>query len=130
MGDRANIYMVQNDGKDAGLYFYTHWSGSELPETLQLALKQGKDRWNDEQYLGRIIFCTMVGSDKGNTGFGITTYLCDGGYKLLVVNAEKQTVGVSASWDSIEVVKSWTFDEYVALDFSKQSWSVLTDDDD
>jgi hypothetical protein len=133
MGDRANIQMIQDGGKSSPLYFYTHWSGYELPTTLQNALKNGQDRWDDEQYLARIIFCELVGKDTGNTGFGITSYICDGGYKLLIVDAEKQTVSITDGWNSQKIVKSWSFAEYIAIKFGKHTWSVLTkmeDDDD
>ena len=41
MGDRANIEMVYESGEK--IYFYTHWSGSELPEILQNALNGAKE---------------------------------------------------------------------------------------
>jgi hypothetical protein len=70
MGDRANIHIIETEG--AGIYFYTHWTGYKLPQTLQVALARGKDRWNDETYLNRIIFSEMIKNNVlDETGFGL-----------------------------------------------------------
>ena len=68
--------------------------GERLPELLQAALKKGESRWDDEPYLTRVIAQGVFGEDDGITGFGLTTYITDNSYPLLVVDAEKQTVGV------------------------------------
>ena len=72
MGDRAQIAIkISNDSR---VYLYTHWAGSELIDTLKAALKRGKNRWNDEEYLARIIFAEMVKGDlMAETGYGIGT---------------------------------------------------------
>jgi len=95
MGDRGNI--IVEDGKSK-VYLYTHWGGSELKEILMSALKRGKERWTDGQYLARIIFCEMVkGDEKGLTGFGISSEIGGGGTDI-VVDVERQEVdGVSFS---------------------------------
>lgn len=70
MGDRRNVIVEQDNGTD--LVFYTHWDGSELPETLAKALKRGKPRWTDPTYLARIIFSEMIqGYVLDETGYGI-----------------------------------------------------------
>lgn len=89
MGDRGNI-VVQGDGSK--VFLYTHWTGSDLPNILKRALKRGESRWDDAQYLTRIIFCEMVGYDiNGTTGFGISSVEGDGG-ALLTVNTDTQMV--------------------------------------
>lgn len=128
MGDRANIYITQENGEKPGLYFYTHSSGYRLPLTLQDALKRGQDRWEDEQYLSRIIFCELVkGHEMNTTGFGITTYLCDGGYKILTVNSVTQKVGISKNAESTKPVREWTFAEYISIDLGDTGWDALKD---
>lgn len=115
MGDRANIHF--KDDKDTnGVFFYTHWAGTELPATLQAAL-QHNERWDDPQYLSRIIFCEMVGNDAGFTGYGISSVIGDGEGRVLVVDADAQTISYGK--------QSWTFDEYVALsaDAIAEVWS-------
>lgn len=105
MGDRANI-QVKNDN-DQSVYLYTHWDGSELPETLQVALAK-RWRWDDEAYLARIIFCEMVKEGVlDETGFGIASYVGDGEDRVLVVDTQARTVSRGEA--------QWTFEEYIAL---------------
>lgn len=93
MGDRANIVVKSDYGS---VCLYSHWGGSELPEVLRSALKRGKDRLGDEQYLARIIFCEMVQGDVlGNTGFGITAVPYDGDDRIILVDVRDQTVSIN-----------------------------------
>jgi len=86
MGDRGNI-------KVGKVYLYTHWGGSEIPEILKKALVRGMGRWNDEPYLTRIIFCEMIKDDvMGDTGYGISTHICDNEHEILEVDCNTQTV--------------------------------------
>lgn len=104
MGDRANVKVI--DGKSA-VFLYSHWGGSELPATLQTALKRRK-RWDDGQYLARIIFDAMVGEHQGGeTGFGISSVVGDGDGRILEVDVDLQEVRRG------EV--RWPFAEYVEL---------------
>ena len=106
MGDRANI-CVKEDQNDNGVYLYTHWTGTELPATLQTALAK-KWRWSDSAYLARIIFDVMTDGDRGSeTGYGISTFICDGQDRVLEVDCSAQRVRRND--------KSWTFSQYVAL---------------
>ena len=91
MGDRANILVKKGEEQ---VCLYTHWAGSELPETLQKALQRGEQRWNDFQYLTRIIFCEMIARDEleGLTGYGITQVPHDGSDRVIQVNVDAQTV--------------------------------------
>lgn len=127
MGDRANVKIeasAYKGGPAAPLYLYTHWGGSELPRTLQAAL-QRRQRWNDDSYLARIIFCTMLDGDTGETGYGIATQMPDNDYPILSVHVPSQTVRIVKEEAQDVIIKSWTFEEYCALDFSKHTWSVL-----
>jgi hypothetical protein len=92
MGDRANVYV--HHGDQPGVYLYTHWAGSELPDMVHAALTR-KQRWNDEPYLTRIIFCTMVqGCESEETGFGISASIGDGRDRIIDVDTETQQVTV------------------------------------
>lgn len=107
MGDRANIEMKE-EGQPS-IFFYTHWAGTELPQTLQDALKRGADRWDDSPYLGRIIFCELVkDAINQDTGYGISPYICDGENRVLEVDSSKQTV--------THKDKVWTFKEFIDED--------------
>lgn len=92
MGDRANV--VVTEGGDQ-VCLYTHWAGSELVDTVKAAMKRGQDRWDDYQYLTRIIFCEMIKADvMGLTGFGITSTPKDGDDRIITINCDTQTVRV------------------------------------
>ncbi len=98
MGDRGNI-------KVGKVYLYTHWGGSEIKQILKNALSK-KLRWDDEAYLTRIIFCEMIKEDvSGETGFGISTEICDNDNVILEVDVENQEVKFG---DTIK-----TFNEFI-----------------
>lgn len=123
MGDRANIVIEADKGMfPYPVFFYTHWSGYNIKSTLQRALKRGKERWDDPQYLSRVIFCELVGKDTGISGFGITTKIGDSGHQLLCVNMKEQKVRERASPSDIsaKVVKEWTFEEFSKLTFKDE----------
>ena len=111
MGDRANVKVV--DGAST-VFLYTHWGGSELPETLQRVLAR-RLRWDDGQYLSRIIFCEMVkGHEDGETGFGISSNCGDGDERILTVDVRKQKVFINGG-DGIP------FDSYASRKY-KPKW--------
>ena len=96
IGNRGNI-------KVGGVYLYTHWGGSYIKEILRSALIRGKNRWTDEGYLTRIIFCEMIKDDVlGETGFGISTYELDNEHTILEVDCERQEVNGVSFQDFIE----------------------------
>lgn len=137
MGDRANIVIKQNPGRDqppSRIFFYTHWSGSELPVILQDALKRGQPRWTDESYLARIIFSEMIKDAVDDvTGYGISAYITDNSYALLVVDAETETVALEDANSGKQIGASVSFTEFVALGLADPAnplldpWRVLTD---
>lgn len=121
MGDRANIVIDDNGSR---VFLYTHWSGLELPEILRAALAR-RARWDDPQYLSRIVFQQMVGTDRGETGFGISAVCGDNSYPLLIVDCAKQQVRLEATDDSKLRGKAidLSFDNYVAL--PEAAWGNL-----
>jgi hypothetical protein len=104
MGDRANVFIKQY-GFDVeakrekllpyGIYLYTHWCGYELPARLQEGLKKAESRWDDDPYLSRVLFQTILGKDDGVTGFGLSLSPGDNEYPLLVVDTKEQYVAVT-----------------------------------
>lgn len=95
MGDRGNVQVKENVS-DSGVFFYSHWYGSELPQRVATALKRGRSRWGDTAYLARIIFCEIVKDEiNGETGYGISTQECDPEYPLIVVNDGDYTVTIA-----------------------------------
>jgi len=126
MGDRANI-VVSDRGQR--LFLYSHWQGYELPEILRGALAR-KQRWDDPAYLTRIIFCEMIkGREASETGFGISPFLQDNEYPLIIVDVDKNLV----TFEGVEpgdrhsaqecCSKSFSFADYIAL--PEASWDTL-----
>ena len=68
MGDRSQIAIKQENG--TRIYLYSHWGG-DTRAVLRRALSR-EARWNDSEYLARIIFQAMIGGDTETTGFGIS----------------------------------------------------------
>lgn len=90
MGDRAQVGI--KDGDHGTVYLYTHWGGTELAETVQAALKR-EERWDDAEYLARIVFQQMLGDDDGATGFGISTGIHgDIEHPLIVLDTSTRTI--------------------------------------
>lgn len=117
MGNRANVYV--QDGDDNGVYLYTHWGGSELPEVLRDALRRGRDRWDDAQYLARIIFCEMVQDNVMDlAGYGITSRVWDGDGGIIEVDPEEQVVAFKG--------KTISFLEYAAMEGRSLEWGDWT----
>jgi len=104
MGDRANIH-IREDEEDVGVYLYTHWCGTNLPEILKNVLEK-RWRWEDAPYLTRIIFDEMSKGDQGNEiNFGISTSLCDGDDRIIEVIVDKQLIKING--------KTWSLEEYI-----------------
>ncbi len=92
MGDRGNIKLVGKDNFPNPAYLYTHWRGCDMKDILRDALVKGKSRWDDGQYLSRVIFQTLIGDDDDVTGFGLSTSPGDNEHPFLVVNVDEQLV--------------------------------------
>ena len=95
MGDSAKIYLRDTEDT-SGMYLYTHDGAQCWPDRLQDALRFGKPRWDDPNYLSRII-ATQVFADLVNSvlGGGLSTEMGDNdGYPLLCVVFPGQRVGL------------------------------------
>lgn len=97
MGDRANIFIQDQFTDGEGVYLYSHWGGvSHLARGVE-ALQHdfARARWNDGAYLARVVFQQILDADGLNeTGYGISTYLLDNEYPILVVDTRHQLVGL------------------------------------
>lgn len=89
MGDRGNI-CIRERGKS--VYLYTHWGGSNLIYAAHKALSK-RWRWGDPAYLARIVFDEMtVGRHGSETGYGISTQICDNEWPIIIFDTDKQEV--------------------------------------
>jgi len=125
MGDRGNI--VVDDGQNKPVFLYTHWTGTELPQILQRALKRGRGRWGDTAYLTRIIFSEMIQNEVlEETGYGISTTLCDNEHNILLVDDKYKEIRVlEADWKSggdifkMHKLAEFSYEQYIELDLSE-----------
>lgn len=123
MGDRGNIVIRDGSksGKPSDVWFYTHWNGTTMGQTVQTALAR-KKRWDDSSYLARIIFCQCVKGDiGGETGWGITTSMTDNEHAILIVDVDAQAViQCKETNDTIGAEeKRWTFAEFLEADVAE-----------
>ena len=135
MGDRGNIKIKEATGNS--IYLYGHWMGYEMPRSLQQALRFGEGRWNDESYLTRCIITEICKAERGNTGFGVSTYPTDNEYDILEVDSETQKVRLldktgwhdeARDWEKAKrkVKAEWSFEQYCALPMAEDNpWSAL-----
>lgn len=106
MGRRAQVLV-----SDTGVYLYTHWDAEQIERDVKTALAK-KWRWDDPEYLARIIFCEMVkGAEMAETGYAIGSKIFGDIEKLIIVDCGKQQVTVK----DIMVNEQYacTFDEFI-----------------
>jgi len=118
MGDRGQVkfiftsYGKKKDKDKECVYFYTHWSASELEDTVRRALAR-RQRWDDDEYLARIIFSEMIKDEVDEeAGYGIGHSEHGGIWKLVTVNCNDQTVEVYNKSDDEEST-CCSFEEFI-----------------
>ncbi len=120
MGDRANVYV-----RGADVYLYTHWDGYRLSVIVRNALAR-KLRWNDPSYLARIVFQQMLGSDAGETGYGISHEIGDNGRPVIMLDPSTQTTGVGEAFE-----RAMPFAQYITLNDAKcREWHLGKPEDE
>jgi len=88
--------------KEIGVYLYQHMDGYNLAQEVQIALSK-RDRWDDPEYLTRIIFTTMLKENEAieqTTGYGIGTEQHGDIEYLITIDTIEQTVTVSNGYGS------------------------------
>lgn len=108
MGDRGQVLVLQRGSKDAGVYLYTHWGASDLVQDVEKAIAK-KWRWNDPDYLARIIFDVMTAECHGEeTGYGIGIEMAGDIWRLVKVDCDAEAIEVI---DNGHCVYKKTFEE-------------------
>lgn len=113
MGNRANIKIIQYKNATP-LYLYTHWNGSIWNIQLANALKFGESRWNDPEYLTRIIISRMYAGDVDDTtggGIGVDT-IPDNENPIIIVDIGTNTVYLEGSESDAETFREFTTREH------------------
>jgi hypothetical protein len=120
MGDRANIYVVDTDDATHGIYLYSHWGGEKFLTTdLRKALEFGRGRWNDPQYLTRIVISQIfMDSHDALTGAGVSTEIGDNSHHVTILDVHAGQVGWAAAGSERDR-NAWrgmaTFDQFCAV---------------
>ncbi len=92
MGARTNINL--SFGEEGKINIYLHWGGEDGPKIVAQALERGRDRWDDESYLARIIISEAVKFAGINdpTGCGISPgEPVEEEYETQYINLKEQT---------------------------------------
>ena len=114
MGARAQIEVKQ---KPHSVFLYTHWgSGTILQDTIKGMIK-GKLLLDDQTYLTRILFDSLIKDDDGTTGYGIGTFQAGDIEKLVIVDIENQEVKYYAINGNIDqdrlLISEHKFEEFI-----------------
>jgi len=123
MSIRSQVHMI-----NTGVYLYQHMDGYNLAEEVQIALKK-KERWDDPEYLTRIIFATMLKENNavdGTLSYGIGTEEHGDIEYLVNVNTLSQRIIVlnkryGQGWKTL---LDEPFEEYIKMDVSAQKLGV------
>lgn len=102
MSNPGYIHVITDDESE-GVYLYTHDGKDDLKSILKAALLRGEDRWDDTQYLTRIIFCEMIQNDVlGSTGYGISSVKWDETSPVIHVHSDKQIILIENEMHTFE----------------------------
>lgn len=95
------------------IYLYTHDHAARLTNDVYSALVAGQ-RWDDADYLAKIIFCHMVPLEcwEQDRGYGIGTQLYVDINLLITVDTVKQQVTITSAKDKSFRYQG-TFQEFV-----------------
>ena len=107
MGARTQVYI-----KDTKVYLYSHYDSFEIETIVAKALSK-RWRWDDPEYLARIIFDAMIGDSFGEeTGYGIGTQQHGDIDNLVTIDCEEQTVQYQIPTMN-KTIKKYTFESFI-----------------
>ncbi len=88
------------------VYLYTSRNAKSLVSEVHSTLSL-KKRWDDPDYLSRLLFCRMVPVESWNsdTGFGIGTQLYVDTNLLVSIDTVKQSIAISSFGSGVDDVK-------------------------
>jgi hypothetical protein len=116
--------MIKNDNSGqievtnefGSVYLYTHDLAHDLMHVVHDVLSK-KERWNDADYLARMLFCRMIPSEMWNKseGFGIGTQMYADIKFLINVNLVKQKISVNNWNETGNICRAihYTFEDFI-----------------
>lgn len=95
-----NSGQVEIIGPYGRIYLYAHHTAEELIREVHQALSL-KTRWNDPDYLAKLVFCRMVPLElwKEEGGFGIGTQLYADINLLVSLDTTRQVITIQSAQD-------------------------------
>lgn len=87
MGDRSNIKVRYEDGRD--VYLYGHWMGTDNGRIVAECMSESS-RVTDSAYFTRALFQKMIDGDTSELGYGISTMIQDNQYPIVVVDYSRR----------------------------------------
>jgi len=95
------------------VYLYTHDYAQNLVSDVHRVLSKNK-RWDDPDYLSRMIFCEMIPAEfwQSDTGFGIGTQMYADVNLLITIDTVKKIIKIS-SYDNVMDGITMTIEDFV-----------------
>ena len=130
MSTRSQVHFI-----NSGVYLYQHHDGYDLPHRVQNAISKNV-RWNDEEYLTRIVFDSMKSEmeaylkkeygEEPHTGYGIGTSRHGDIEYLVTIDCAAQQIEVLEGFGN-DMDSSWkgAFEDYSKLSLSESGFDVL-----
>lgn len=108
--DSAQVEIISSSGR---VYLYSHSDAASITKVVHEALSKRK-RWDDPDYLARMIFCEMVPSEfwESDSGYGIGNLLYTSTNVLVSVDVVRQKIIVQSALNKHEL-HSYTFESFV-----------------
>jgi hypothetical protein len=93
------------------VYLYTHNYAKTLVSDVHRILSRRK-RWDDPDYLSRMIFCEMIPAEfwESDTGFGIGTQMYTDVNLLVSIDTVRQTISISSYGSGVDDMKMTILD--------------------
>ena len=104
---------IINKHNSSPVYLYSHNDAMSMVSTVYEILSM-QTRWDDADYLARMIFCAMIPKDKWHEekGYAIGTTLYDGIALLVSLNVPKQMIKIQVTND-LHNYESMSFGDFV-----------------
>jgi hypothetical protein len=104
---------IFNQHGNSPVYLYSHKDAMSIVSTIYEILSM-KKRWDDADYLARMIFCAMIPKDKWfeEKGYAIGTTLYDNIALLVSLDIPKQTIKIQINSD-LHNYQKMSFDDFV-----------------
>lgn len=108
--DSGQIEVVSPYGK---VYLYTHENAHSLIQSVHDVLSKGV-RWDDPDYLSRMLFCKMIPEDEkdGEKGYGIGTQMYIDVNILVTIDTVKKHIKIYSAENKLHHYDT-TFENFV-----------------